>query len=426
MTVLVFIGALLGTMALGVPIAFALLASGVALMIQLGTFDAQIVAQNVVNGADSFPLMAVPFFILAGEVMTAGGLSKRIVALAMACVGHIRGGLGYVTIMAACVMASLSGSAVADAAALAALLMPMMMSSGYNKGRSAGLVSAGAIIGPIIPPSIPFIIYGVTGNVSILRLFLAGIFPGVCLGIGLAATWYFVTRRGDITLPIAQTNQERVRALIEALWALVLPFIIIFGLKFGIFTPTEAGVVAAVYSIFVSFAIYRELTLQRFYEVLVQSAKVTSVVMILVACATVSAWLITIANLPLQLAGLLEPLMDNQTLLMLVIVAILLIIGMGMDLTPTILVLTPVLLPVVKMAGIDPVYFGVIFIVTGSIGLITPPVGTVLNVVCGITKLTMEDLVKGVWPFLMTEIAILMLFVFFPKLVTVPAKWFIG
>jgi tripartite ATP-independent transporter DctM subunit len=426
MTVFVFVGSLLGSMALGVPIAFALLASGVALMIQLGTFDAQIVAQNVVNGADSFPLMAVPFFILAGEVMTAGGLSKRIVALAMACVGHIRGGLGYVTIVAACVMASLSGSAVADAAALAVLLMPMMLSSGYPMGRSAGLVAAGAIIGPIIPPSIPFIIYGVTGNVSIIRLFLAGIFPGVMLGLGLALTWYFVTRRGAITLPIAQSNHERVRALIEALWALVLPFIIIFGLKFGVFTPTEAGVVAAVYSIFVSFAVYRELTLQRFYEVLVQSAKVTSVVMILVACATVSAWLITIANLPLQLAGLLEPLMGNQMLLMLVIVAILLIIGMGMDLTPTILVLTPVLLPVVKMAGIDPVYFGVIFIVTGSIGLITPPVGTVLNVVCGITKLTMEDLVKGVWPFLMTEIVMLLLFVFFPKLVTVPAKWFIG
>ncbi len=426
MTVFVFVGSLLGSMALGVPIAFALLASGVALMIQLGTFDAQIVAQNVVNGADSFPLMAVPFFILAGEVMTAGGLSKRIVGLAMACVGHIRGGLGYVTIVAACVMASLSGSAVADAAALAVLLMPMMLKSGYKMGRSAGLVAAGAIIGPIIPPSIPFIIYGVTGNVSIIRLFLAGIFPGVMLGLGLALTWYFVSRRGDITLPIAQTNQERVRALVDSIWALVLPFIIIFGLKFGVFTPTEAGVVAAVYSIFVSFAVYRELTLQRFYEVLVQSAKVTSVVMILVACATVSAWLITIANLPLQLAGLLEPLMGNQTLLMLVIVAILLIIGMGMDLTPTILVLTPVLLPVVKMAGIDPVYFGVIFIVTGSIGLITPPVGTVLNVVCGITRLTMEDLVKGVWPFLFTEIAVLLLLVFFPALVTVPAKWFIG
>jgi len=426
MTVIVFIGALLGTMALGVPIAFALLASGVALMIQLGTFDAQIVAQNVVNGADSFPLMAVPFFILAGEVMTAGGLSKRIVGLAMALVGHIRGGLGYVTIVAACVMASLSGSAVADAAALSALLMPMMLSSGYPMGRSAGLVGAGAIIGPIIPPSIPFIIYGVTGNVSIIRLFLAGIFPGVCLGVGLALTWYFVSRRGDITLPLAQTNQERVRALIDSVWALVLPFIIIFGLKFGVFTPTEAGVVAAVYSIFVSFVVYRELTLKRFYEVLVQSAKVTSVVMILVACATVSAWLITIANLPLQLAGLLEPLMGSQTLLMLVIVGILLIIGMGMDLTPTILVLTPVLLPVVKMAGIDPVYFGVIFIVTGSIGLITPPVGTVLNVVCGITRLTMEDLVKGIWPYLFTEVAVLLALVFFPKLVTVPARWFIG
>lgn len=426
MTVFVFVGSLLGAMALGVPIAFALLVSGVALMIHLGTFDAQIVAQNVVNGADSFPLMAVPFFILAGEVMTAGGLSKRIVDLAMACVGHIRGGLGFVTIMAACVMASLSGSAVADAAALAALLMPMMLNSGYDKGRSGGLMAAGAIIGPIIPPSIPFIIFGVTGNVSIIRLFLGGIAPGVILGLGLCITWYMVARRAGVELPPPQTRQERLRALSDSVWALMMPLIIIFGLKFGVFTPTEAGVVAAVYSIFVSFVIYNELTVKRFYEVLVSAAMTTSVVMVLVACATVSAWLITIANLPLQLAGLLEPLMDSPTLLMLVMVGILLIIGMGMDITPTILVLTPVLMPVVKMAGIDPVYFGIIFIVTGSVGLITPPVGTVLNVVCGVTKLTMEDLARGVWPFLLTEVFILLLFVLFPKLVTVPAHWFVG
>lgn len=425
MTVLVFVGTLLGAMFMGVPIAFSLLVSGVALMTYLGTFDAQIVAQNVVNGADSFPLMAVPFFILAGEVMTAGGLSKRIVGLAVACVGHIRGGLGFVTIMAACVMASLSGSAVADAAALAALLMPMMLKSGYKLGRSGGLIAAGAIIGPIIPPSIPFILFGVTGNVSIIRLFLAGIVPGIMLGLALAATWYWVSRRGEITLPLAQTSHERLRALAGSVWALVLPFIIIFGLKFGVFTPTEAGVVAAVYSIFVSFVIYRELTLARFYEVLVTAAKVTSIVMILVACASVSAWLITIASLPQELAEILDPLMGSPTLLMFVIVAILLLIGMGMDLTPTILVLTPVLLPVVVMAGIDPVYFGVIFVMTGSIGLITPPVGTVLNVVCGVTKLTMEDLVKGVWPFLLAEVAILVLCVVFPKLVTVPAHWFV-
>lgn len=426
MTVFVFVGSLLGAMALGVPIAFALLVSGVALMVHLGTFDAQIVAQNVVNGADNFPLMAVPFFILAGEVMTAGGLSKRIVDLAMACVGHIRGGLGFVTIMAACVMASLSGSAVADAAALAALLMPMMLNSGYEPGRSGGLMAAGAIIGPIIPPSIPFIIFGVTGNVSIIRLFLGGITPGVVLGLGLCATWYWVARRAGVELPPPQTRKEKLRALADSVWALMMPVIIIFGLKFGVFTPTEAGVVAAVYSIVVSFFVYRELTVKQFYEVLVSAAMTTSVVMVLVACATVSAWLITVANLPLQLAGLLEPLMGSPTLLMLVMVGILLVIGMGMDITPTILVLTPVLMPVIKLAGIDPVYFGIIFIITGSIGLITPPVGTVLNVVCGVTKLTMEDLTKGIWPFLLTEIVILILFVLFPQLVTVPAHWFVG
>lgn len=424
MTVLVFVGTLLGSMVLGMPIAFALLVSGVAMMLQLGVFDSQIVAQSVVNGADSFPLMAVPFFILAGDVMTVGGLSKRIVALAVAYVGHIRGGLGFVVIMAACVLASLSGSAVADAAALTALLMPMMMKSGYNIHRSGGLIGAGAIIGPIIPPSIPFVLFGVTGNVSIIRLFLAGIVPGLLMGLALCVAWMWVIRHEIVTLPPRQSRKERLRAFADALWALVLPFIIIFGLKFGVFTPTEAAVVAAVYSIFVGAVIYRELTFEAFFHTLVSSAKVTSIVMILVACASVCAWLITIANLPQQLADVLEPLMGSPTLLMLVIVAILLIIGMGMDLTPTILVLTPVLLPVVKMAGIDPVYFGVIFVMVGSIGLITPPVGSVLNVVCGVSRLSMEDLVRGIWPFLFAEVVIVMLCVLVPEVVTVPAAWF--
>ncbi len=424
MTLLVFVGTLLGSMVLGMPIAFALLVSGVAMMIQLDAFDSQIIAQSVVNGADSFPLMAVPFFILAGEVMTVGGLSKRIVGLAVALVGHIRGGLGFVVIMAACAMASLSGSAVADAAALSALLLPMMASSGYNIRRSGGLIAAGAVIGPVIPPSIPFILFGVTGNVSIVRLFLAGIVPGLLLGLALCAAWLWVIRHEQVTLPPRQSRRERIRALIDSAWAMVLPFIIIFGLKFGVFTPTEAAVVAAVYSIFVAAVVYRELTLAAFYKVLVGAAKVTSVVMILVACASVCAWLITIANLPQQLAVVLEPLMGNPMLLMLVVVGILLIIGMGMDLTPTILVLTPVLLPVAKMAGIDPVYFGVVFVMVGSVGLITPPVGSVLNVVCGVSRLSMEDLARGVMPFLIAELLIVLLCVFFPAVVTVPAAWF--
>ncbi len=424
MTVAIFLGALLGPMALGVPIAFALVISGVALMLFLGLFDAQIVAQNVLNGADSFPLMAVPFFLLAGEVMNTGGLSRRIVALAMAMVGHIRGGLGFVAIFAACILSSLSGSAVADAAALGALLLPMMLKSGHDAARAGGLLASASVIGPIIPPSIGFILYGVVGGVSITKLFLAGIFPGLMIAAALCITWLIVARKEQFELPSRQSGVVRLKALVDSIWALMLPVIIIVGLKFGVFTPTEAGVVAAVYSLFVAMVVYRELPPAQLFHVFVSAAKITSVVMFLVACAAVSAWLITVADVPGALASLIEPLMDNQTLLLLAIMVLIVLVGTAMDMTPTILVMTPVLMPIIKQAGIDPVYFGVLFIINNSIGLITPPVGTVLNVICGVSKLSMEDLMKGVLPFLIAELIVLFLLVLFPALVTVPVTWF--
>ncbi len=423
MTVAIFLGALLGPMALGVPIAFALIISGVALMMYLDMFDAQIVAQNVLNGADSFPLMAVPFFMLAGEVMNTGGLSRRIVALAMAMVGHIRGGLGFVAIFAACVLSSLSGSAVADAAALGTLLLPMMLKSGHDPARAGGLLASASIIGPIIPPSIGFILYGVVGGVSITKLFLAGIFPGLLIALALCITWLIVASKEQFSLPPRQSGAVRLKAFIDSIWALMLPLIIIVGLKFGVFTPTEAGVVAAVYSLFVAMVIYRELPPAKLFHVFVAAAKITAVVMFLVATAAVSAWLITVADVPGDLAAIIEPLMGNQTLLLLAIMVLVVIVGTAMDMTPTILIMTPVLMPIIKEAGIDPVYFGVLFIINNSIGLITPPVGTVLNVICGISKLSMEELMKGVMPFLIAELIVLLLLVLFPQLVMVPVSW---
>lgn len=426
MTLVIFLGSLLGSMALGIPIAFALLLVSVALMLHLDMFDAQIVAQNLLNGADSFPLMAVPFFMLAGEVMNAGGLSKRIVNIAMALVGHKRGGLGYVAIIASCLLASLSGSAVADAAALAALLVPMMVLAGHNRARSAGLIAAGGIIAPIIPPSIGFIVFGVASGVSISKLFLAGIVPGIMLGAALAIAWWFISRSENVETPPKRTRAEVLRALLEGSWAMGLPLIIIFGLKFGIFTPTEAAVVAAVYALFVSLVIYRELKISQLYEVILSSAKTTSVVMLLVAAAMVSSWLVTIADLPGQLAAILEPFMSNPTLLLVVIMLLIIMVGTVMDMTPTILILTPVLMPAITQAGIDPVYFGVLFLINTAIGLITPPVGTVLNVVSGVSKLKIEEIVGGVWPFLLAQLAVLFLLVLFPQLVLGPLKFFAG
>ncbi len=423
MTIAVFLGSLLATMALGVPIAFALLLCGVALMWHLGNFDATILAQNLIEGSNSFPLLAVPFFMLAGEVMNTGGLSRRIVNFAMALVGHVRGGLGYVTIVAACILSALSGSAVADAAALTALLLPMMVKAGHDKARSGGLIAACGVIGPIIPPSIGFVIFGVAANVSVRKLFLAGIFPGIWLALGLWFTWWWLTRREKLDTPPKRSPAEIWQALREAGWSLTLPVVIIFGLRFGIFTPTEAAVVVAVMSLVIAGLIHRELSFKDLHGVFLASAKTTAVVMFLVAAAMVSAWLITVAQLPDQIVSLLQPLLDSPTLLMFAIMALVMIVGTAMDMTPTILILTPVLMPLVKAAGIDPVYFGVLFIINNSIGLVTPPVGTVLNTVAGVGRMKMDEVTRGVMPFMLVQFVVMFLMVLFPKLVTVPASW---
>ena len=422
MTLILFLGVLFVAILAGLPVAFALLLSAMVLMLHLGTFSPDILAQGLINGVDNFPLLAIPFFLVAGEVMSKGGLSERIVRLAMTLVGHKRGGLGYVAVMTAIVLAGLSGSAVADAAALVAILYPMMRKAGYPEGRSLGLLASGGIIAPIIPPSLPLILIGVAGNISIAKLFMAGIAPGLMMGLTLMAVWSFIMRNEQVdTLPKA-SGKERMMALKDGIWALLLPVIIIGGIRSGAFTPTEAAVVAAVYAIVVSTFIYRALTWRIMFEVLTTAGRSTAMVMFLVGAAMVAAWLITVAQLPQQLAETLQPLIDSPRLLMLVIMLIVLAVGMVMDLSPTVLILVPLFMPVVKMAGIDPVYFGLMFILNCSIGLLTPPVGTVLNVICGVGRVQMSVAVRGVMPFLFAYAALLGLFIIFPQLITVPAK----
>lgn len=424
MTIAIFLFCLLGAMMIGMPIAYALIACAVALMYHLNMMDAQIIAQNFINGADSFPLMAIPFFMLAGEVMNTGGLSKRIVNVALNMVGHIKGGLGYVAVLASCFLAAVSGSAIADAAAVSALLFPMMAAAGYNKERSAGLIAAANIVGPIIPPSTGFVVFGVIAGVSITKLFLAGIVPGLMVGAAVAIAWAITVRRENVQPAPRVPFKEVALSVYRGVWALVLPLIILFGLKLGVFTPTEAAVVAAVYSLFVACFIYRELKFSQLYAVFLSAGKTTAVVMFLVAAAMVSAWLIAVAELPDKIVDLMHPFAGNQTALMFAMMALVVIVGTALDMAPTILILTPVLMPIVKDAGIDPIYFGVLFIINNAIGLITPPVGTVLNVVSGITKVKMDGLIRGVWPFLLAQLLVLLALILFPQLVTVPAKWF--
>jgi tripartite ATP-independent transporter DctM subunit len=422
-TILVFVLSLLGAMALGMPLAFSLLVSGVALMLHLDQFDTQIVSQNLISGADNFPLMAVPFFMLAGELMNAGGMSRRIVNSAMVWVGHFQGGLGYVAVFAALIMASLSGSAVADTAALAAVLMPMMRKAGYRMDRSAGLIAAGGIIAPVIPPSIGFILFGVIGGVSISKLFLAGIVPGLLMGAALIVTWWLVAHNDKVDVAPKVAMRERLRVTADAFWSYLLAFTIIGGMKAGIFTPTEAAVVAVVYALLVGLFIHREIKPRQLYGIMLAAGKTSAIVMFLVAAALVSAWLITVANIPSQIVTLMTPFIEHKTLLMVMLMLLVVVVGTALDFAPTVLILTPVLMPLVRQAGIDPVYFGVLFIINNAIGLLTPPVGTVLNVVCGVGRVPMHDVIKGVWPFLLSQLVVLSLLIAFPAIVMVPLKF---
>lgn len=423
MSGLVFIASLLGAMGIGIPIAFALMLSGVAMMLLMGNLDAQILAQRLVNGADSYPLMAIPFFLIAGELMNAGGLSRRIVNVALALVGHIRGGLGYVVIGTGLVLASVSGSAIADTATLAVMLVPLMRDAGYNMGRASGLMAATGIIAPIIPPSVGFIILGVTANISIVGLFFAGIVPGLMMGLSLTIAWWILSKKETAAVHVKLPRRDLPKIIMTAGWALMMPVIILAGLRFGLFTPTEAGVVAAAYALFVGLFVYRELTLRKLYDALLAAGRLTAVIMLLVAASMITGFMLTISNMPAQLVSILAPFIDSPILLMGMIVLAVFIVGTALDFAPCILILVPILMPVVKAAGIDPVYFGVIFMMVNAVGLITPPVGTVLNTVSGISGVSMEAATKGALPYLLAQMLLILLLVLFPALVTVPASW---
>jgi tripartite ATP-independent transporter DctM subunit len=320
----------------------------------------------------------------------------------------------------------MSGSAVADTAALAAVLMPMMRKAGYRMDRSAGLIAAGGIIAPVIPPSIGFILFGVIGGVSISKLFMAGIFPGLLMGLALIITWWIVARNDDVQVAPRVPMAEKLKVTANAFWSYLLAITIIGGMKMGVFTPTEAAVVAVVYSLFVGLFIYREIKFKDLYQLILNAAKTSSIVMFLVAAALVSAWLITVANIPAQIVTLMQPFIDNKMLLMAMLMLMVLVVGTALDFAPTVLILTPVLMPLVRQAGIDPVYFGVLFIINNAIGLLTPPVGTVLNVVCGVGKIPMHDVIRGVWPFLLSQVVVMSLLIIFPQLVMAPLRWMLS
>jgi tripartite ATP-independent transporter DctM subunit len=335
----------------------------------------------------------------------------------------VRGGLGLVAVFAAVLLAAMSGSASADAAALGTMLLPMMRRAGYDLPRSAGLIAAGSVIAPCMPPSSALIIFGILANVSINKLFMGTLVPALMMAASLIVAWTWVMRRDRIEALPRASVREMVTACRKAVWALIMPFGIVGGMKSGLFTPTEAGVAACAYSLVVGLFIYRELPLKQLYPLLVSAAKTTSLIVFMIAASLISASLITTSDVPHQVSELLTPFMDSPRMLMFVIMVLVMLIGTALEFAPTLMILTPVLMPVVKAAGIDPVYFGILFIMNNAIGLITPPMGVVLNVLSGISKVPMMTVFRGSWPFHVAETGVLFLLVLFPQLVLVPLKW---
>lgn len=421
----IFLISLFVLLATGIPIAFAIMLCAIIMMGYMGLDDTMILAQQMVDGTSNYILTAIPFFILAGEIMHHGGISKRLVKFAELLVGRARGGLGYVTIVASIMFAGLSGVALADVSALGSILIPLMVAAGYKADRSTGLVCASSLMAPIIPPSLPLIVLGVTVELSIGRLFMAGIFPGLFLGMCLMVAWFWVVRKDGYT-QAGKIPREQVLGIVwSAVPAMLMPIIIIVGIRFGFFTPTEGGAVAAVYALFVALVIHREMPLKMLGQVLYNAAKGTSTIMFIVATAYTVGWLVTIAQVPQQLIALFSGLTQSPKLLLITINIMLLLLGMVLDLTPIILIFAPVIYPLIHAAGIDPYYFAIVMILNLCIGLLTPPVGTVLYVGCSVSGLRIDQVVRGILPFLLVELIVLLLFILFPQLILVPLGWLI-
>jgi tripartite ATP-independent transporter DctM subunit len=370
--------------------------------------------------------MAIPFFMLAGEIMNQGGLSQRIVKFANDLVGHVRAGLGYVTVVACMIFAGVSGTAVADTAAIGSILHPVMKKEGYDSDRSAALICAAGCTGPIIPPSVPMILYGVIGGVSIIGLFLGGIVPGLIMGFALMIFWYLHARTRDYPVKPRQPLSTMLKSTLDASWALVLPGIILGGILLGVFTPTEAAVVAVWYAFFVSLFVYRELDLRKLPEMLLNSAISSAVVMFVCAASTAAAFMLTVGRVPQSIAEIITSISSNPLVVMFVINGFLLLVGCVLDLTPALLILAPIFIPIVTKLGIDPLYFGVVMVFNLCIGLLTPPVGTVLFVGCGLSGHSIWTLSRRLWPMILVLIGVLILITCVPETIMTIPRWYQG
>lgn len=404
-------------LAIGAPVAVAMGLTGAIAVAMLDEIPLEVIAQRFVTGVDSFPLLAVPFFILAGALMNTGGTTQRLVRLANVLVGRFTGGLGHVNVVSNMIMAGMSGSAAADAAGTGSVLIPAMARAGYSRPFAAALTAAASTIGPIIPPSIPFVVFGVLASVSIGRLFLGGAIPGVLMGLYLMAAVYIIARRRGYARGAKPTGGEVWSAFRDALPALMLPAIIVWGIAGGVVTPTEASVLAVLYALFLGTVVYRELTWDSTYAIFGEAAMTTATVMFIVAASALLAWVLTREQAGPQLVRLVTSVSTDPFMVLLVLNVILLVLGCFLETLSLMILLVPVLMPLIKTLGIDPVHFGVMFTLNLMIGLITPPVGMSMFITCRIAGIQVAEFAREIWPFVIALVGVLLVVTYFPSVV---------
>lgn len=425
MVSLILFGCLLILLVLSVPVAIALgLASTIALLYS-GKVNSSFIAQGLVTSIDSFPLMAVPFFILAGDLMGHGGLSKRLLHVGEVFFGRYTGGLAIIAIVTSMFFAAISGSGPATVAAIGGLMLPAMANAAYDKGWSVGVIAAAGSIGIIIPPSIPMIIYAISANVSISQMFMAGIIPGILIGVGLMITaWYSARQKGYKGQTRTYTTHEVVTAIWDAKWALLVPIIILGGIYGGVFTPTEAAAIAVIYGLVIGLFVHKEIKMNDLYRIVANSALTSATVVLIVGTATIFGRVLTIERIPVMIAESIVSMTDNPLVILLLINLLFLFIGMFMETLAAIIILTPILLPVVLSVGIDPVHFGIVMIVNLALGMVTPPVGVNLFVGARIGGISLEKASAGGLRFIISMFIVLLLITYIPSLSLWPVEFF--
>ena len=406
------------TLLIGVPIAFCLGFTGLVGLWKIGAVTFQLVPQRMFTGLDLFPLLAIPLFILAGELMDAGGITKKLVAFSNLLVGHLRGGLAHTTIVAAMFLSGISGAGVADAAALGSILIPSMEKEGYDSDFAAAVVASASVNGPIIPPSITMVVYACTVGVSVGGLFIAGFIPGLILGLGLMVVVYIISKR----YVFIQRKQraglwEIIRGSRDAILALIMPLIILGGILSGIFTATEAAGVAVLYAFIVGILIYRQIEWKQLARIMISSGVTTSIILFIIGTANILAWVLASQQVPQRLSAFFLSPGTNPYLILFFVNIFLFIVGMFMETGAAVILLSPILHPALVSIGLHPLHVGLVFVLNLSIGLITPPVGVCLFVACTIAKISLEKLTRAILPFIAVEVVVLMIVSFFPPIV---------